>query len=330
MAKKRLSVSIILPCLNEEASITKCIRDAKRSAVRFPHEIIVVDNGSTDASATLAKKAGANVVYEPVPGYGAALQTGIKKSHGEFIVIADADGTYDFSTISQCVRNLNHGADLVLGSRLSGVIDSGAMPFSHRYIGTPFLTFLINLSYFTHLTDAQTGQRAFSKFAYNKMNLKSQGMEFASEMIVKALIHHMKISEIPISYHKRVGISKLEPLSDAWRHIKFILLYAPSYLFFVPGFCIFLYGLSIKNILPINLGIQITLLGLMARQYTKTTLDLPSGPLATYLLNIVTTERLLITGFAIGFIGLFTSVGFIILGTQILFSAILYGLLGEK
>ena len=197
MTKKTL-VSVILPCLNEKKTIERCITWAKQGlrklAQRYKSEIIVVDNGSTDRSRSLARRAGAKVVVEKRRGYGSAYKAGLAASHGTYIIIGDSDGTYDFRQIPRFIRELEKGADLVLGSRLTGTVSPGAMPFTHRYLGNPILTSLLNIFYARRLSDSQTGFRAFTKRVSKILNLQSNGMEFASEMIVKAIYHQLNIS----------------------------------------------------------------------------------------------------------------------------------------
>lgn len=239
-----MDISIILPCLNEEKTISICVQKALAGLLKtgLDGEVVVVDNGSTDRSAELARAAGARVITEPRKGYGSAYLRGISESTGKYLVFGDADDTYDFHEIGALIAPLQKDSDLVLGSRFKGTIAKDAMSFSHRYIGNPILTGILNLFYHSTLSDAHTGFRAISREAIVRLNLKTTGMEFASEMIVTALRMKLRIREIPIVYYARLGTSKLNSLSDAWRHLRFLLLFSPTWLYLVPGSFLFLGG----------------------------------------------------------------------------------------
>jgi len=238
------TASVIMPCLNEEKTVGFCVRRAlaglKKAGVKG--EVIVVDNGSTDRSVKLAEKAGARVVLETKKGYGQALIKGIKSAKGDWLVLGDSDGTYDFSGLKKFFRALEAGADLVLGSRLQGKIKKGAMPFLNRFLGTPTLNLFLRLFYGIKVSDSQTGMRALTKKAAKKLKLRCRGMEFASEMLVRAAQEGLKIKEVPISYFPRKAPSKLSRFRDAWRHIRFMLLFAPTWLFLIPGGILFVLG----------------------------------------------------------------------------------------
>ena len=235
-------VTLVIPCINEEQTIEACIRKAQASFSRskLDGEIIVVDNGSTDKTIEISEKAGAVVIKETVKGYGSALRRGIEAAKGKYIVMGDGDDTYDFTGIDKFAAKLKEGYDLVMGSRFKGKILPGAMTWSHRYIGNPILSGMLRLFFGGTITDSHCGFRAFTKEAYRRMNLHTIGMEFASEMVIHCLKKKLKIAEIPITYYPRLGESKLDSFKDAWRHIRFMLLYSPGYLFLVPGLLIFL------------------------------------------------------------------------------------------
>ncbi|MDD4957081.1 MAG: glycosyltransferase family 2 protein [Candidatus Omnitrophica bacterium] len=244
-------ISVVIPCLNEEKGIGVCV-DKARAALDVlgkPYEIVVCDNGSTDTSREIATARGAIVVQETRKGYGQAYLTGIKNSHGRFIVMADGDDTYDLSRISDLITPLENGYDLVMGSRFRGKILPGAMSWSHRYIGNPILSALLRLFFHTDISDSHCGYRAMTREAFEKMRLKTPGMEFASEMVVNAIKEDLKICEIPIVYSPRIGESKLESLRDAWRHVRFMLLYAPTYLYLLPGAIMMFSGLVLVTAL---------------------------------------------------------------------------------
>ena len=229
-------MSVVIPCLNEEASIERCVSEA-RSAIEgqgWDGEVVVADNGSDDRSAELAKAAGALVIHEPRRGYGSAYRAGFAAAQGEYIVMADADLTYDFRDIPRFVEKLDEGADLVMGDRMGG-IQPGAMPWLHRYVGNPVLTGILNLFFHTGVRDAHCGMRAVRRSALPVLDLRTTGMEFASEMVIRAGKERLAIEEIPIHYHPREGESKLSSFRDGWRHLRFLLVHSPTWLFIVPG-----------------------------------------------------------------------------------------------
>ena len=248
---ENIEVSVVLPCLNEEDSIGVCINKIKDVFAResINGEIIVADNGSIDRSKEIAESCHAKVVSEIRRGYGAAYLCGLREASGEYIIIADSDNTYDFYDIPKFIACLRDGYDFVIGSRFKGRIQKGAMSWSHRYIGNPILSGICRLFFHTKLSDIHCGMRAFTHDAYRRMGLMALGMEFATEMVVAALRNRLKVYEIPINYHPRKGKSKLMPLADAWRHIRFMLLYCPVWLYLIPGAIGFLSGVSILFLL---------------------------------------------------------------------------------
>jgi glycosyltransferase involved in cell wall biosynthesis len=203
--------------------------------------VIVADNGSEDGSPELAQAAGARVVREPRRGYGSAYLAGFAAARGDYIVMADADLTYDFGDIPRFIEKLEAGADLVMGDRMGG-IQPGAMPWLHRYVGNPMLTGILNLFFRTGVRDAHCGMRAVRREALPRLDLRTTGMEFASEMVIRAGKERLAIEEIPISYHPREGASKLASFRDGWRHLRFLLVHSPTWLFIVPGVLMALLG----------------------------------------------------------------------------------------
>lgn len=238
-----LDISIVLPCRNEEEALPFCLDQIKKtiSDNNLSAEIIVSDS-STDKSPEIAKRYNTVLIKHNKEGYGIAYIEGIKAAKGKYLFLADADNTYDFKRIPDFIKELKNGSDLVMGNRLIGNIEKGAMPWPNRYIGTPILSFILRLFFGTKISDSQSGMRAIRKNDFDKLNLKTTGMEFASEMIVKAIRNNFKIKEISVNYYKRKGQSKLKPLSDAYKHIRFMLLYSPLFLFFIPGVIMFLTG----------------------------------------------------------------------------------------
>jgi glycosyltransferase involved in cell wall biosynthesis len=289
-----LQISVVVPCLDEEAAVGRVVDQAWEGIERSGRtgEVIIVDNGSTDRSAEVAAEHGARVVFEPRRGYGRAYLTGIAHAHGDSIVMADADGTYPVEQLGDFVDALDSGKDLVLGSRFEGRIHEGAMPWSNRWIGNPILTGLLNRLFGIRVSDAHCGMRAVRRSALRALDLHSTGMEFASEMVFKAVRRNLEVGEIPIDYFPRTGESKLSRFGDAWRHVRFMLLYSPSWLYFLPGFVLLLLGLAGMIVLasgPVDvfgrtwqihtmlafvaltlLGAQIVQLGVFARTYAYT------------------------------------------------------------
>ena len=245
-----IEMSIVMPCLNEEDSVSACVEKAlswfENSGVIG--EVIVVDNGSDDGSVEKAKAAGARVIFESQKGYGSALRRGIASSQGRYVVMGDCDDTYDFTALDPFMEALRGGGDLVVGNRYSGGIQPGAMTWSHRYIGTPVLTFLVKLFSRSNLGDSQCGLRGFSRTAYDRMELTSDGMEFASEMIIKAVRLNMDVHEVPILYWPRIGETKLETVRDGWRHLRYLLLATPAGLYTLPGLLLALLGLAVLGL----------------------------------------------------------------------------------
>jgi len=236
-------VSVVIPCLNEAENIVQCVTRALDVLYDngISGEVVVADNGSDDGSAELAEAAGATVVHEPRRGYGRAYLAGFAAARGDYIIMVDADLTYDFEEIPKFVAELDAGAELVMGNRMEN-IQPGAMPWMNRYIGNPVLSGFLKLLYRTPVQDAHCGMRAVRRDALPKLDLRSGGMEFASEMVIRASRADLTVSEFPIALHPRGGKSKLNPFSDGWRHIRLMLLYNPDFLFLVPGFLVALVG----------------------------------------------------------------------------------------
>jgi glycosyltransferase involved in cell wall biosynthesis len=229
-------VSVVIPCLNEAENIESCVTAALEAIVRMGvhGEVVVADNNSEDDSARLAEQAGARVVVEHRRGYGSAYLAGFEASRGRYIVMADADLTYDFGEIPRFVAALEEGAEMVIGDRMDN-IQPGAMPWLHQYIGNPILTGLLNLFFRTGISDAHCGMRAVRREVLPRLDLRTTGMEFASEMVIRAAKENLKIAEFPIEYHPRGGESKLSSFRDGWRHLRFLLVHSPNHLFILPG-----------------------------------------------------------------------------------------------
>jgi glycosyltransferase involved in cell wall biosynthesis len=282
-------VSVVIPCLNEAANIERCVTAAREAlaAMGVPGEVVVADNDSEDDSAALAQRAGARVVHEPRRGYGSAYLAGFAASRGRYIVMADADLTYDFNEIPRFVAALDEGAQMVIGDRMDN-IQPGAMPWLHRYVGNPVLTGLLNLFFDTGIKDAHCGMRALRRDVLEQLDLRTTGMEFASEMVIRAAKENLQIAEFPIEYHPRGGESKLSSFRDGWRHLRFLLVHSPTHLFIVPGALLAGLGLLVMSVIAAGfslfgrawglhaliggslltiLGTQVLTLGLCAHAY---------------------------------------------------------------
>ncbi len=248
------AISVVLPCLNEAEAVAASVRAARLGIERskIPGEVIVADNGSTDDSASLAEAAGARVVFEPRPGYGSALLRGFAESRGRFIVMADADNTYDLAGLSDLVAKLDDGYDMAVGNRMANV-HPGAMPWLHRRVGTPTISWLLRRTWGVSIRDSQSGFRALTRSAVDRLQLRSTGMEFASEMIIKSAVQGLRVAEVPSSYGLRGGGSKLRTLRDGWRHLRLILLLAPALLYALPGAVLLVLG-----VLTFVLGFSVT------------------------------------------------------------------------
>ena len=286
-------ITVVIPCLNEEEAVGNVVDQALEGIRRSGRtgEVLVVDNGSEDSSADVAVAHGARVASELRRGYGSAYLTGLEQARGAYIVMGDADETYPLQELGPFVDRLEQGDDLVMGSRFEGTIHGDAMPFLNRFVGNPILTGMLNLFFGVKISDAHCGMRAIRKDAAEKLDLHSTGMEFASEMVFKAYRRGLTVSEIPIDYYPRIGESKLNRFSDAWRHVRFMLLYSPSWLYLVPGSILILLGLAGMLVLasgPVDIfgrtwqihtmlgfvavtliGAQVIQLGVFARTYAR-------------------------------------------------------------
>ena len=284
-------ISIVMPCLDEEQTVEVCVRKAQGwlSSSGLAGEVIVVDNGSTDRSAEIAAAAGARIVREPRRGYGAALRCGFAAARGDWIVMGDCDNTYDFSDLDGITQPLANGYEMAVGNRYAGGIAPGAMTWSHRYIGTPAISALLKIFAGLKVGDSQCGLRAFTRDALRRLDLRTDGMELASEMVLKMGRRGLRIADVPVPYGERLGAAKLSTMRDGWRHLRFLLLASPNYLFTLPGAALTLLGvLTLAFALPANgieigdltwqpifaggifvvVGVNALLLGFAARLYT--------------------------------------------------------------
>jgi len=326
MTKREPELSIVLPCLNEEYGlnlsldhILKIIAWYKLSA-----EVLVIDNGSTDRSRLVAQKfPSVQIIEEPERGYGSACLTGLKAARGMFLILADCDGSYDFDHIPLFRDKLAEGYEFVIGNRFAGRMGNKSMPWIHRYIGNPILSGLLRLFFRSSIHDSHCGMRAITRRAFERLNLRTIGMEFASEMVIKAEKLKLKTAEIPVNYNRRLGRSKLKSLSDGWRHLRFMLLYSPLFLFFVPGifllcagtlgfFLIYFDLLQIGSIrfqehplfvfaLFTIVGYQLVIFAFFAKTYTIT--HLGETPIFEKFYRYITIERAGLAGIMLSLLG---------------------------
>ena len=329
-APAEIELSIVMPCLDEAETLALCIRKAMAflDASGVSGEVIVADNGSTDGSRQIANAMGARIVAVEARGYGAALSGGIAAARGRFVVMGDADDSYDFLGLTPFVDQLRGGADLVMGNRFAGGIQSGAMPVLHRYLGNPVLSFLGRLFFRAKVGDFHCGLRGFRRDAVLSLALSSTGMEFASEMVVKAALHGHDIREVPTTLARdgRSRAPHLRTWRDGWRHLRFLLTYAPKWLFVYPGLALGGAGavgvaaLSLGSIdvggvefgvttllfaaMAVLLGSQLVSFGLLARLYGIAARIWPSGPMVTRFRRHFSVERGCLAGVALMLTGL--------------------------
>lgn len=242
-----MELTILMPCLNEAETLETCIRKAKGFLEEYgvDGEVLIADNGSTDGSVDIAEACGARVTHVEQRGYGSALISGCREALGEYVIMGDADDSYDFTNLMPFVEKLREGYDLVMGNRFKGGIEDGAMPWSHRYIGNPVLSFVGRVFFHSRIGDFHCGLRGYRRESILALDLQTSGMEYASEMVVKAELNGLKIAEIPTTL-KKDGRSRpphLRSMRDGWRHLKFLLMYAPNWLFLYPGLILLIAGI---------------------------------------------------------------------------------------
>ncbi|MGF1539124.1 MAG: glycosyltransferase family 2 protein [Pleurocapsa sp.] len=324
--RELLEVSIVMPCLNEAETLATCVRKAKRYLAEndIYGEVIVADNGSVDGSQQIARSLNARVVDVPVKGYGSALKAGIASARGQYIIMGDADDSYDFSKLNPFVNKLRQGYDLVMGNRFRGGIAPGAMPPLHRYLGNPVLTGIGRLLFSSPCGDFHCGLRGFRKDTISSLDLQTTGMEFASEMVVKATLYGMKIAEVPttLSPDGRSRPPHLNTWRDGWRHLRFLLMYSPRWLFFYPGIFLILTGfLGTLWLLPspkvhtllysstaMTIGFQIVIFALFTKVFAIREGLLPPDRRLKMLFRYINLESGLIVGGLLMLLGIGASV----------------------
>jgi glycosyltransferase involved in cell wall biosynthesis len=325
-----VDVSVVIPCLNEAQSIALCIDKAvaafKRANIRG--EVVVADNGSTDGSQHIAEAHGARVVGVQTKGYGHALRGGIEAARGQFIVMGDADNSYDFSELGRFVDKWRGGFEVVMGNRFKGEIKPGAMPWHHKYFGNPVLSSLLRVLFHTTIGDSHCGMRGFTREVYRRMDLRTTGMEYASEFVIKAVKLGVNMTEIPITLwpDARGRPPHLRAFRDGWRHLRFMLLYAPNWLFIGPGSLLVLLGLALVFWLALGerrigsvvfdihtmffgmifalLGVQVMSIGLFAKVFSYSERFDTHGRSLERWLKRITFEQGLIVGTGLVVLGL--------------------------
>lgn len=323
-----------MPCLNEAATVADCVKQARDALAKYGinGEVVVADNGSTDGSRELATAAGARVVPVPVRGYGSALLAGIASAQGEYVVMGDADGSYDFMAVDTFLAKLREGYDLVMGNRFKGGVAEGAMPFLHRWLGNPVLSFLGRLFFNSDIGDFHSGLRGFRRSPILALDLRTTGMEFASEMVVKAAVQDLRITEVPVTLgpDKRGRPPHLRTWRDGWRHLRFLLLYSPRWLFLYPGAALMLVGaivglwllpgeralgsvrLDIHTLVyasaAVVLGYQAVIFALFTKTFAISEGLLPEDPRLTGLYRYVTLETGIVAGIVLVIAGLVLAV----------------------
>ena len=329
-----VELSVIMPCLNEAETLEACIREAQQALrdAQVSAEIIIADNGSTDGSLAIAERLGARVVHVKAKGYGNALMGGIAAASGKYVVMGDADDSYDFGDIPRFLKQLREGADFVMGNRFQGGIQPGAMPWLHRYLGNPVLSALGRLFFRSPFSDFHCGLRAFTKAAYERLELRTTGMEFASEMVVKATLLKFAMAEVPTTLWPdgRKRAPHLRTWRDGWRHLRFLLLYSPRWLFLYPGMLLMLVGIVLECwLLPsaktvgrvtfdvhtmlygaafVLLGFQAVAFAIFTKRFAVLAGLFPPDPALEKIFRYVSLEVGLLVGTVLMFVGLGLSV----------------------
>lgn len=347
-----IELTILMPCLNEAETLGTCITKAQeylaRSKVRG--EVLIADNGSTDASVQIAEEMVARVVHVPIRGYGSALRHGIEAARGRFIIMGDADDSYDFSSLDAFIGKLRGGYDLVMGNRFRGGIAEGAMPFLHRYFGNPALSYMGRLLFSMNIGDFYCGLRAFRKDAIRSLNLVSSGMEFALEMVIRSGIAGLKVTEVPttLSPDGRSRPPHLRTWRDGWRSLRLFLLFSPRWLFLYPGLALLIAGLGMTLTLQLGplvmapnlkldlhtllvscmatiVGLQSVSFSVLARSYATVHGFLPRSDRLERAMGFLTLERLLVIALIIGIIGLAGATWCLIRWSEVNFGQLEYG-----
>ncbi len=356
MNKIQQKISIVLPCLNEENGLKIILPEIFNVCEKnnYDYEIILSNNNSSDKSEyvfteiteNLNIKHKVKIIKETNPGYGITYLSGFKAATGDIFIMADADGSYDFNHIPNLINKINEGYDLVIGNRFSGNMDKKSMPWLNKFLGNPILSFLVRLFFKTKVKDVHSGMRAIKTEAYKKMNLYTKGMEFASEMIIQASKKNLKVSEININYRNRIGHSKLKAFRDGWKHLRFILIYSPYYVFLFPGLILFFTGfistlLNIQILISTTiliLGYQMMFFGVFNKFYAINHLG-DYDHTMNKLVKFLTLEKMMTSGFILFLISIISfiytqntiyAILFLNLSMQTIFSSFMISIIGIK
>ncbi len=349
--RKDIELSIVMPCLNEAETLAICITKAN-NWLQQNHvigEVVIGDNGSTDGSQKIATDLGARVINVPSKGYGSALMGAIEASYGKYVIMGDSDDSYDFGNLTLFIQELRNGFDLVMGNRFKGGVAKGAMPFLHRYLGNPVLSFIGRLFFGSKARDFHCGLRGFRQDIVSVLNLRTTGMEFASEMVVKATIFNLKITEVAttLSPDGRSRPPHLRTWRDGWRHLRFLLIYSPRWLFLIPGIFLMLLGFILSLLIiqkPFNIigsiqldtntllyagafiivGFQAFIFGIFTRAYAVQVGFLPQNDQLIKWLEIINLEKGLIAGLVVFFAGLFGTIQSLTLWNEVHFGRLDY------
>ncbi len=331
MKSERIELTILMPCLNEAETLGACIKRAQRLLAEnnIDGEILVSDNGSIDGSKKIARDLGVRVMKCPVRGYGAALQQGVEHARGKYVLMGDSDDSYHFDEAMPLIAELRRGADVCIGNRFKGVIKEGAMPFLNKYVGNPFLTAVGKIFFGVSANDFHCGMRAFRRDKVLELDLVTTGMEWASEMIVKSRLSGLHITEVPVTLYKdgRSRRPHLKRWHDGWRHLRFMLLHAPKWLFIIPGFLMMITGLAgeivlARGPLPVGgvtldvhsllvmafvlvLGVQVLFTGVFATLFSHIVGILPYDERFHRRASFFTFKKLLVASSILGLIGLY-------------------------
>lgn len=331
---EQFELTILMPCLNEAETLATCIKKAKTflSESGVNGEVVIADNGSTDGSQQIATDNGARVVNVPEKGYGAALIGGCNGALGKYVIMGDADDSYDFLHLMPFVEKLREGNDLVMGNRFKGGIEPGAMPPLHKYLGNPVLSFIARLFFPCEIGDYHCGLRGYNRDSILKLGLVTTGMEYASEMVVKSTLNHLKIAEVPTTLKKdgRSHAPHLRSWHDGWRHLKFLLMHSPNWLFMYPGLILFFIGLIFTIILSVGslhvgavgfgvhtlmysaaammVGVNLVMFSLFTRSYASITGFIPTESKLDQWLDNTSTEKGVVIGLLLFFAGIITTI----------------------
>lgn len=343
MEEREIELTILMPCLNEAETLEICIKKANKflKENKVEGEVLIADNGSTDGSQEIALKNGARVANIDQKGYGSALRGGCENAHGKYVIMGDADDSYNFLDLMPFLEKLRDGYELVMGNRFKGGIEKGAMPPLHKYLGNPVLSFIGRIFYPSNIKDFHCGLRGYNRASIQKLHLQTTGMEYASEMVVQSTLHKLKMVEVPttLSPDGRTRPPHLRSWSDGWRHLKFLMMYSPNWTFLYPGLILAIIGLIVMGIIAIGptkigtvnfgintmmygsasllVGVNISLFSLFTKAYALNSGFIPNSTKTVAIFEKFTVEKGVIIGAVLTVLGLVaTIVAFVIWGNN--------------